>query len=45
MATRLKEQYQNEVVSALMQEFKYTSVMQVPRLTKVVLNIGLGEAL
>ena len=45
MATRLKEKYQNEVVSALMQEFKYTSVMQVPRLTKVVLNIGLGEAL
>ena len=45
MATRLKEKYQSEVVSALMQEFKYTSVMQVPRLTKVVLNIGLGEAL
>lgn len=45
MAPRLKEKYQNEVVPALMQEFKYTSVMQVPRLQKVVLNIGLGEAI
>ncbi len=45
MAPRLKEKYQTEVVSALMQEFKYTTVMQVPRLEKVVLNIGLGEAL
>jgi large subunit ribosomal protein L5 len=45
MATRLKEKYQSEVVPGLMQEFKYTSVMQVPRLQKVVLNIGLGEAL
>jgi large subunit ribosomal protein L5 len=45
MATRLKEQYQNEVVPGLMQEFKYGSIMQVPRLNKVVLNIGLGEAL
>jgi large subunit ribosomal protein L5 len=45
MATRLKEKYQTEVVPALMQEFKYGSVMQVPRLEKVVLNIGLGEAI
>lgn len=45
MATRLKEKYQNEVVPALMQEFSYSTVMQVPRLQKVVLNIGLGEAL
>jgi len=45
MAPRLKEKYQNEVVPALMQEFKYTSIMQVPRLQKVVLNIGLGEAI
>jgi large subunit ribosomal protein L5 len=45
MATRLKDKYQNEIVPALMQEFSYGSVMQVPRLTKVVLNIGLGEAL
>ncbi len=45
MAPRLKEKYQDEVVPALMQEFKYTSIMQVPRLQKVVLNIGLGEAI
>ncbi len=44
MASRLREKYQTEVVPALMQEFKYTSVMQVPRLVKIVLNIGLGEA-
>jgi large subunit ribosomal protein L5 len=44
MAPRLKEKYQNEVVPAMMQEFKYTSIMQAPRLQKVVLNIGLGEA-
>jgi len=45
MAPRLKEKYQNEVSPALMQEFKYISIMQVPRLQKVVLNIGMGEAL
>jgi len=45
MTTRLKEQYLAEVVPALMQEFNFSSVMQVPRLNKVVLNIGMGEAL
>lgn len=45
MAPRFKEKYQNEVVPALMQEFNYTTIMQVPRLQKIVLNIGLGEAL
>ena len=45
MAPRLKEKYQSEIAPALIQEFKYTSVMQVPRLQKVVLNIGLGEAI
>ena len=45
MATRLREKYENEVIPALMQEFSYKTVMQVPRLQKVVLNIGLGEAL
>lgn len=45
MVPRLREKYQSEVVSALMQEFSYSTVMQVPRLEKVVLNIGLGEAL
>lgn len=42
---RLKERYQQEVVPAMMQEFRYSNVMQVPRIQKVVLNIGLGEAL
>lgn len=45
MFTPLKEQYQTEIVPALIKEFEYQSVMQVPRLTKVVVNVGLGEAL
>ena len=45
MVPRLKEKYQTEVVPALMQEFQYCSVMQAPRLEKIVLNIGLGEAI
>lgn len=45
MKPRLKEKYLTEVVPALMQEFNYGSVMQVPRINKVVVNIGLGEAL
>ncbi|HEY8490387.1 MAG TPA: 50S ribosomal protein L5 [Dehalococcoidia bacterium] len=45
MAARLRERYQNEAVPALMQEFGYGNVMQVPRLEKVVINVGLGEAL
>ena len=45
MLPRLKQRYRDEVAPALMQEFAYTNVMQVPSLTKVVLNIGLGEAL
>ena len=40
---KLKEQYINEVVPAMMKKFNYTSVMQVPKLEKVVINIGLGE--
>ncbi|MCL2355297.1 MAG: 50S ribosomal protein L5, partial [Oscillospiraceae bacterium] len=40
---KLREQYQKEVVPALMKKFKYKSVMQVPRLEKIVLNIGLGD--
>ena len=39
----LKEQYGKEVVPALMKKFNYTSVMQVPKLEKIVINIGLGE--
>jgi large subunit ribosomal protein L5 len=41
----LKEKYKNEVVPELMKGFGYKNVMQVPRLDKVVLNIGLGEAI
>jgi len=43
--SRLKDKYENEVVPALIKEFKYTSLMAVPRLEKVVLNMGLGEAI
>ena len=42
--TRLKEKYQKEVVAALTKEFGYKNVMAVPRITKVVVNMGLGEA-
>jgi large subunit ribosomal protein L5 len=41
---RLKQRYREEVVPALMREFGYRNVMQVPRIEKVCLNIGLGEA-
>ena len=43
--SRLKEKYQKEIVSALMERYGYKNVMEVPRLIKVVLNIGLGEAI
>ena len=39
----LKEQYEKEVVPALMKKFNYKSIMQVPRLDKIVLNVGLGD--
>lgn len=45
MLTPLKEQYLNEAVPALMDDFEYKSIMQVPKITKIVVNIGLGEAL
>jgi large subunit ribosomal protein L5 len=41
----LKEQYDEEVVPKLMEEFNYDTVMQVPRVNKVVVNVGVGEAL
>lgn len=41
----LKKQYREEVVPALMKEFGYSNLMQAPRVTKVVINIGVGEAL
>jgi large subunit ribosomal protein L5 len=43
--TRLQEHYQKTVVPALMEQFKYPSSMQVPRITKITLNMGVGEAL
>ena len=42
--TRLKEKYENEIAPAMMQKFQYKSVMQIPKLEKVVLNMGLGDA-
>ncbi|GBF12049.1 50S ribosomal protein L5 [Tepidibacillus infernus] len=44
MAARLQEKYSKEVVPALMQKFNYASVMQVPRVEKVVINMGVGDA-
>ncbi len=44
MVPRLREKYEKEVVPALMKEFGYKSIMEVPRIRKVVLNMGLGEA-
>ncbi|QIK69800.1 50S ribosomal protein L5 [Erysipelothrix sp. HDW6C] len=41
----LKEQYKTEVVGALVKQFNYTSVMQVPKLEKIVINMGVGEAI
>ncbi|MCK5891331.1 50S ribosomal protein L5 [Aeromicrobium sp.] len=43
-APRLKEKYRNEIVSALREKFEYDNVMQVPGLTKIVVNMGVGEA-
>ena len=40
---KLKEQYQKEVVPALMKKFNYKSIMEVPKLEKIVINIGLGD--
>lgn len=42
--SRLKEKYKNEVSAALMQKFQYKSVMEIPKLEKVVVNMGLGDA-
>ena len=45
MSQVLKERYQNEIVPALMKSLNLSNIMQVPRVTRVVVNIGLGEAL
>ncbi|WP_444243859.1 50S ribosomal protein L5 [Eubacterium sp.] len=44
MAARLKELYKSEVAPALMKKFGYKSVMQIPKLDKIVINVGCGEA-
>ena len=44
MAARLKETYKNTVFAALREQFKYENVMEVPKLEKVTINMGLGEA-
>ena len=44
MAARLKETYVNEVAPALMKKFEYKSVMQIPKLDKIVINVACGEA-
>ena len=45
MTSRLQERYVTEVAPALQKQFEYPNAMQVPRLSKIVVNIGLGEAL
>jgi len=45
MMPRLKEKYLKEVVPAMMKDFSYKNVMEVPKVQKVVLNVGLGEAI
>jgi large subunit ribosomal protein L5 len=45
MMTEFKQYYQDEVVPKLKEKFKYTSPMQVPKLEKIVLNMGMGEAI
>ncbi|EOS48806.1 50S ribosomal protein L5 [Lachnospiraceae bacterium JLR.KK009] len=44
MSSRLKEIYQKEIVDALMKKFEYKNIMQVPKIEKVVINMGVGEA-
>lgn len=42
---RLKDKYRNDVMQAMMQKFGYKNIMQVPKLEKVIINMGLGEAI
>lgn len=44
MSSRLKEMYKNEIVDAMMKKFGYKNVMEVPKLDKIVVNMGVGEA-
>jgi len=45
MPPRMREKYEQDVMPALREQFQYGNVMEVPRLTKIVVNIGMGEAL
>ncbi|TAL05729.1 MAG: 50S ribosomal protein L5 [Chloroflexota bacterium] len=45
ISSNLKDRYQSDVVAGLQKQFAYTNPMQVPRLEKIVVNVGLGEAL
>ena len=42
--SRLRETYQNEIVDAMIKKFGYKNIMEVPKLDKVVINMGVGEA-
>ncbi len=44
MANRLVEKYKNEIAPALMEQFKYSSIMEVPKLEKIVINMGVSDA-
>ena len=44
MENRLKAKYSNEVTKKLIEQFNYTSVMQVPKVEKIVINMGVGDA-
>jgi len=45
MAPRLKEKYLKEIIPSMMKEFSYRNIMEVPKVQKIVLNVGLGEAI
>ena len=44
MTPRLQEKYKNEVVQAMVEKFGYKNIMEVPKLEKIVINMGVGEA-
>ena len=44
MANRLQEKYKNEVVPSMVEKFNYSSIMQAPKLDKIVINMGVGDA-
>ncbi len=44
MENRLRERYENEIMPSLMKKFNYSSIMQTPKIEKIVLNMGVGDA-